>query len=475
MKYLFISSLVFLTHCAYLSVDRKLPKVDLPQSYENSTLDPSTLKEWWRHFDDPALNELIEYARKNNTDLMIAAAKIDEARAVLGIAKSEKLPRLDARASATRMQSSEYVLTPNAPNPFDDYQLAAQASWELDLWGRIRNSTSSARSNLLAQHYNQEVILLSLYSDIAQAYFNLCTLDTQLEITKNTIASRKQSFELQRKRLSGGFISEQDAIQAEVELATAKSSLPDLQKNIATAESILNILIGASPRDIIEKNIARGKSLEKISIPPSIPKTLPSDLLLLRPDIQQAEQTLLFNRANIAVARAAYFPKISLTGLLGMESLDINKLFNSSAQMWSYGVGLTTPLFNNGLIASQVAQASAREQAAVAGYRRTISQAFSDVKTSLEVQKFSALKVQALKDQTEASQELYRLADIRYNNGYENYLNVLDAQRSLYQAQLLNISAQRDHLISIVSLYKSLGGGWVREDHPKKDNDIMKK
>lgn len=468
MKYLIIAFFVFLTQCAYLSVDRKLPKVDLPESYRHSSVDPALLKQWWRQFNDPVLNELIDYARMHNTDLQIASAKVDEARAVLGITKSEKAPRLDAKASATRSQISEYVLTPGTPNPLDDYQLAAQASWEIDLWGRIRNSTDSARSNLLAQQYNQDAILLSLYSDIAQAYFNLRTLDAQLEITKNTITSREQSSGLQRKRLLGGVISEQDAIQAEVELATAKSALPDLQKNIATAESVLNILIGASPRDIIEKSIARGVNLEEIVVPPTLPTTLPSDLLLLRPDIQQAEQTLLASRANIAVARAAYFPKISLTGLLGMESLDIKNLFDSSAQTWSLGANLAMPLFNNGLTASQVAQAEAKEQQAVAAYRRAISQAFVDVKTSLLVQRFSELKVQALKDQTAASENLYKLADLRYGNGYENYLNVLDAQRSLYQAQLLNITAQRDHLIAIVSLYKALGGGWVREEESTK-------
>lgn len=464
MKYFLFFSLLLLTQCAYLSVNRNIPPVEMPESYKKSSLDPSLLKQWWRQFNDPTLNELIEYARAHNTDLQIASAKVDEARAVLGITKAEKVPRLDAKASAARIKTSDFVLTPGTPNPLDDYQISAQASWEIDLWGRIRNGSEAARSNLLAQQYNRDGILLSLYSDIAQAYFNLRTLDAQLEITKNTITSREKSSDLQRKRLLGGVISEQDAIQAEVELATARSALPDLQKNIATAESILNILIGASPRDIIEKNISRGMTLDKISTPPTIPNDLPSDLLILRPDIQQAEQTLLATRANIAVARAAYFPKMSLTGLLGLESLDLKNLFDGSAQTWSIGGNLAAPLFNNGLTASQVAQAEAKEQQAVASYRRTISQAFSDVKTSLLVQRFSALKVQALKDQTAASQELYNLADLRYGNGYENYLNVLDAQRSLYQAQLLNISAQRDHLISIVSLYKALGGGWVLED-----------
>lgn len=458
--------LVGLSSCAYLSVNRDLPTMDMPQMKENAELNSANLQDWWKNFQDPVLNELIEYARVHNTDLQGASAKVDEARAVLGINKSEKLPRLDAKASATQLKSSDYVLTPGTPNRLTDYQVSLQASWELDLWGRIRKSTEAARSSLLAQQYNQNVVLLSLYSDVAQTYFNLLALDASLEITRSTISSRQESLQLQTKRLKGGIISEQDASQAEVELATAKANLPDLLQNIAKTESALNILIGASPRQIIEKILLRGPEINSLAVP-TLPLFLPSDILLHRPDVQIAEQTLLTTRANIAVARAAYFPKISLTGIFGIESLDAKDLFTGPAQTWSLAGSLAMPLFNNGLTASQVQQAQAREQQAVASYRRAISQAFTDVKTSLSIQQLSDSKVQALKDQTQALQRLYKLANIRYNNGYENYLNLLDAQRSLYQAELLYISAKRDQLIASVTLYKALGGGWKKETEEK--------
>lgn len=451
-----ISIALLFSGCAF-SPDQQMPTTPLPAADSKITIK----KDWWQEFNDPVLNQLIETALENNQNLAIIIAKVDESRAKLGIASSEALPRIDVVGGARRSEVSKNQTGQNSQIS-SDFKLAAQASWEIDFWGRVRNSTAAAKQDLMAVEYNRDAAKLALTAEVAQNYFNLRALDAQSEITKNTVKSRIESYELQQKRFRGGVTSELDVKQSEVELGSAQSNLPVVKESIARLESSLSVLLGQSPRAIMEENIARGKTIPELQTQSTIPAQLSSELLLQRPDIAQAEANLLAARARIQVARAAYFPRISLTGLLGVESGNLNNLFSSNSNVWSFAGDLAMPLFNSGLTAAQVDQAKAQERQAVAQYQQAIQKAFSETRASLianqtvqEKTKFQLVQVNALKVQL-------RLATLRYDNGYSSYLDVLDAQRSLFNTELSLVEAQRDQINARVEFFKALGGGWEK-------------
>ncbi len=449
-----LSIAILFTGCAF-SPDNSLPATELPVVESKITIK----QDWWQYFNDPVLNQLITGALENNQDLAFITAKVDESRAKLGITSSEALPRIDLGGNANRSGTSDKAGNNTTVN---SSKLAAQASWEIDLWGRIRNSTTAAKQDLMAVEYNRDAAKLALTTEVTQNYFNLRALDAQLEITQNTIKSRLESYELQKKRFRGGVTSELDVKQSEVELGSAQSKLPDVEESIARLESALSVLLGYSPRSIMTKSIARGKSIADLQVNTTIPAQLSSDLLLQRPDIAQAEANLLAARARIQVARAAYFPRISLTGILGVQSGNLNSLFSSGSNVWSFAGDLAMPLFNNGLTAAQVDQAKAQEKQAVALYQQTIQKAFAETRSSLianqmvqEKTKYELVQVNALKVQL-------RLATLRYDNGYSSYLEVLDAHRSLFNTELRLVEAQRNQVKARVEFIKAIGGGWEK-------------
>jgi multidrug efflux system outer membrane protein len=419
-------------------------------------------KNWWTQFNDPVLNQLIETALENNQNLALITAKVDESRAKLGITASAELPRIDLVGAGGRSEYSQNATGKNSVIS-SDYKLAAQASWEIDLWGRVRNSTTAAKQDLMAIQYNQDAAKLALSAEVAQNYFNLRALDSQLDITKNTIQSRVESYDLQQKRYRGGVTSELDVKQSEVELANAQSNLPDFTEAIARLESALSVLIGQSPRALMNDGITRGKSIPELQLNTQIPAQLSSELLLQRPDIAQAEANLLAARARIQVARAAYFPKISLTGLLGVESTKLNNLFSTNSNIWSFAGDLAMPLFNSGLTAAQVDQAKAQEKQAVAQYQQVIQSAFAETRASLVANQTVKDKTEFEQVQVNALKVQLKLAKLRYDNGYSSYLEVLDAQRSLFNTQLNLVKAQRNQINARVELYKALGGGWEKQ------------
>ncbi|WP_035851623.1 efflux transporter outer membrane subunit [Deefgea rivuli] len=445
-----------LSACAF-SPDSSLPVTQLPVATSKVSVNPN----WWTQFNDPTLNQLIATALENNQNLALITARVDESRAKLGIAASAQLPRIDIVGGGGRSEQSRNITGSN-PIVSSDYKLAAQASWEIDLWGRVRNSTFAAKQDLMAVEYNRDAARLALSAEVAQNYFNLRALDDQLDITKNTIQSRLESFDLQQKRYRGGVTSELDVKQSEVELASAQSNLPDFTEAIARTESALSVLIGQSPRAMMDEGIARGKSIPELQIADPIPAELSSDLLLKRPDIAQAEANLMVARARIQVARAAYFPTISLTGLLGIESKNLNNLFSSNSNIWSFSGNLAMPLFNSGLTAAQVEQAKAQEKQAVAQYQQAIQIAFSETRTSLISNRTVTEKTAFEQKQVNALKVQLKLAKLRYDNGYSSYLEVLDAQRSLFNTQLNLVKAQRNQINARVELYKALGGGWEK-------------
>ncbi|AZP11519.1 efflux transporter outer membrane subunit [Undibacterium parvum] len=451
-----------LAGCAF-NPSSSMPVLDLPVSVAATKTEYQTqlTSRWWEQFNDTVLNQLIADADKSNQNLAQVSAKLDEARAVFGINSAAQLPRIDLAAAGSTNRQSENLGRP-VSNPNKDYQLIGQASWELDLWGRVRNASNAARQDLFAAEYNRDAALLSLHAEVAQNYFNLRALDEQLKIAEDTVKSRQESYDLQKKRFLGGVTSELDVRQAEVELASTLSALPDLKQSIAQLEAALSILSGQAPRALIEQGIARGKTIPDLGISDQVPAQLSSDLLLRRADIAQAEANLLAARARIEAARAAYFPKISLTGLLGFESNDLGKLFSTGSNISSFVGNLSMPLFDNGMSAAQVDQAKARERQAAAAYQLAVQIAFGETRTSLISNQVLGDKVVNEKTKVNALQRQLRLANLRYENGYSSYLEALDAQRSLFNAQLSLISAQRNQINARVELYKSLGGGWQR-------------
>ncbi|TJZ65623.1 efflux transporter outer membrane subunit [Chitiniphilus eburneus] len=453
-----LALLLALNGCALLSPDRTPVALDLPEGSQVATID----SQWWHLFGDKELDALVERARERNADAQIAIARIEEARAALGIASAEQLPRLDLGADASRQRVSENGLQRGLrPNPYDSYQFAASASWELDLWGRVRNQREAALAQLQATQYDYESVLLAVSAATVEAYFNLRALDAQVNVAQQTLTTREESYQLRVKRFQGGLTSELDVRQAEAELMDARAALPQLQASQTQAQNILFILSGASPRELYDETAPRGTSIEGL-LPGlfTLPAGLPSDLLLRRPDVQSAEQQLRATRAQIQVARAAYFPRITLTGLFGVQSLEFSDLFKGPSKVWGFAGDLTMPLFDNGLTAAQVDQARARDKQAAINYTQTVRSAFGDVRVGLDGVQRSRERAEALKLQSNALARQVRLAQLRYDNGYSDYLEVLDAERSDFQVQLTLITAQRDALVAQLSLIKALGGGW---------------
>lgn len=439
-----------LSACA-VGPDYTKPDIKTPQSWrieEKESTDVANIA-WWKGYGDTVLDGLIDKALKENKDLLIALARIDEYAAQYGVARSDLFPQLSAGASFTQQQSPQTFSRPLKAN-----QLALNASWELDLWGKIRRGSEAARAELLASEQGRRSTVLTLVSSVASTYIGLRDLDKQLEIARQTAKSRKDSLDLFQIRFEGGVITELELSQNRSEYEQAMAMVPQLEKSVALQEHAISILLGTNPGPI-----PRGKSIDELPVPlPS--KGIPSDVLQRRPDILQAEQTLIAANARIGVARAAYFPSISLTGLLGVSSSELNSLFKGPAQMYSYAASLTAPIFTAGKTASQVKVAEAQQQQALLTYQQTIQTAFKEVEDGLVEQDRTRAQLAAQKRQVDALRKYATLARLRFDNGYSSFLEVLDAERSLFSAELNYSQTQGDLHQYIIGLYKAMGGGW---------------
>ncbi|QJR12130.1 putative efflux pump outer membrane protein TtgC [Usitatibacter rugosus] len=425
------------------------------------------VKDWWKSFQDPVLDQAIAMAFAQSPTLEAAMARVDASQARLGASRSFLFPSFDAQAGAGRARLSQDT-NPPPTGPTTVYQAGLTASWEVDLWGRLRNEVAASRSDLLASTYARDAVELELASQVALTYFLIRSLDAQLDVARRTLESRVASYDLRLKRFSRGITSELDVRQAENELATARAAIPDIQDALSSAEGSFAALTGMSPRELVEGGVVRGKDIDVIPVPPALPEGMPSDLLLRRPDIQEAEQTLRAAQARIAGARAAYFPVIGLTGAYGGESLAFGDLFSGPARAWSFVGALTMPVFNSGRTAAQVDLATASERAAIAAYRNTVIQAFAETRSALTATRQSSERVSARQQSVSALRRAYRLANLRYDNGYSSYLDLLDAERQLFAAELSVADAQRLQLSAVVALYRALGGGWVPPEPPPK-------
>ena len=401
-------------------------------------------------------------ANGNSQDLALATARIAEARASLAQTGASLAPAVDLNAGATRRRSSENAATfsPGANPVSEDRQLGLSASYEFDFWGKYAHADEAARARLLAQSASHGSVLSTLYANVAQSYFALRALDTQTLLAERTVATRQENLRLQKRRFDGGVVGELDLRQAESEAASALAALQLARQSRSNAESTLATLVGRQPVDIVRPVMARGADLSTLYAAQVVPADLSSDLLNARPDVISAEQNLIAAQADMGQARAAYFPKLSLTANVGQQSKELATLFDPASLFWNMVGNLTQPIFRAGAIDALVAAANARQQQALAQYTQAVQNAFRDVHDAMnnveagqQIAATTAIRITALR-------ETLRLADLRYKAGYTSYLEVLNAQRDLTQAESGLIDVQRTQLNAVVSLYKALGGGW---------------
>ncbi len=441
--------------------DYRRPEISPPAAWRLGTTEASEISNaaWWEQFQDAALSNLVRQALANNKDLEIATANVDQAFAQYGITRSALFPQVGGDASAARLRSSESGPAPVSPGhaTFNDYGISLSAGFELDVWGRLRRATESARASLLASEEGRRTVVLTLVSSVANGYIQLRALDRQLDIARRTSQSLREAARLQRARFDEGAVPESDYRQAESQYQTAAAQVPDLERQIARQENFLSVLAGRNPGPV-----ERGREIDALVFP-ALPEGLPADLLERRPDIRQAEQNLVAANADIGVAKAAYFPRISLTGLLGLESGELSDLFKGPSRTWSYGVGITLPIFNAGRIANQVAQSEAFRREALSRYEKSIIVAFQEVENALVDRSKFAQTREAQARNVAALQRFRDLAALRYREGATIYLEVANAEQSLFNAQLAYVATQSQLFQSYANLYKTMGGGWVAE------------
>jgi multidrug efflux system outer membrane protein len=461
---LFATALIVtaLAGCMTVGPDYQRPQVETPEQWPGATATETLSSTWWRAYGDPVLDQMVDDALLHNLDLRRAIARVNEARAALGITRADQYPGVSANASASRNRiSQESALTPPGFDPkYTDYRATLDASYEIDFWGKYRRATEAARAELLGSQFNREAVRLALIADVAKSYFNLRALDAQVAITRRTISTRQASTALQRMRFEAGVASEFDLRQVEAEAAQAQALLPTIEQQLASQETALAVLLGRSPRAIVAQPVERGAAMDALTAPPSVPSGLPSEMLERRPDLRQAEQSLVAANARIGQAKAAYYPSISLTGFFGGESSTLSGLFNAQARVWQFAGSAAQTVFDAGRTGAQVGVAEARQQQALAQYQSAIQNAFKDALDALVAQRKARESMEAEQIRIDALQSSMRLAQLRYDNGISSLLDVLIAERSLLDAQLNRVSAQRAQLAATADLFKALGGGW---------------
>lgn len=430
------------------------PEVAAPSGWRNAHAEGGSAAhlEWWQFYRDPLLTNLIATAVEQNHDLRIAAGRIEQAQGTYRSQRSLLFPSVDAAGGWTRGRSGYTQLTGN------QFEILGLLSYEVDIWGRVRRLTESARAELLATRYARDTVQITLIANVANAYFNLRALDEQLAIARRTLASRTNSLELTKTKFNdgNGVVSELDVRQAETQVFSAQSSIAQIERAIALNENLISFLLGNNPG-----SIARDLDGAPSPAPGEIPAGLPSELLFRRPDIHEAEELLIAANANIGAARAAYFPTISLTAALGLQSVELNDLFDAgTSKAWSFAPRLATPIFNAGRIRAGVQVARGQQQVALAAYEQAIRNAFREVDDAL-------VSVAKLREQTaaeeanvQAERKRLELSYDRYEAGIASYLEVLDAERSLFGTELSLAQTRGDLLAAAAQLYKALGGGW---------------
>lgn len=446
------------------------PVAELPAAWEakseNALAADKFGAEWWKVYADPRLDRVVEDALLYNTNLLLAMARVDEARAQLGIVSSDESVGVGATFGRSRTESSARTgtLPAGAPRERNNYRAALNVSYELDLWGRLRSSTKAAQADLLATEAARNGVRNVLIADVVQTWFALRALDEQVAAAQRSIGTRGEGVALQKKRYDAGVISFFELSQLQSELSAAQAQLPALERNRQRAHTALAVLLGRSPKEIFEQRgpavVTSASVSDSAAVPVVVPAGLPSELLLRRPDLVQAEQGLIAANARIAAARASLFPAISLTGMLGSESQALGDLFTGPAGIWSLAAGLAQPIFQGGRLRAAVDAAESRERQAVLRYQQAIQGAFKDVRDAIDGQTLARQQLDAENSRVDSLRDTYRLARMRYENGVASLLDVLDAERGLLAAELSRADALRAQRAAVADLFKALGGGW---------------
>jgi multidrug efflux system outer membrane protein len=439
-----------------ISPDYQRPTLETPASWTISYDAAAGMTDvaWWKQFNDPVLDELIATALTDNLDLMAATARVDQFLGQWRTTRSEAFPQIGASAGISRQQDTKTGLSPGR-SAYSAYGGAFQATWEIDLWGRIRRATEAAQAELIASEAGRRTILLTLVSNVASNYIVLRGLDRQLVIARETEQTYADSLHIFNLRHKYGTVSLVEVSQVESEYEDARQLIPLLEAQISQQENLIAVLLGKNPQTII-----RGRSIDKLTVP-EIPAELPSQLLEQRPDIIEAEQVLIAANARIGVAKALYYPNVSLTGALGISTINSGDLFDDDSLTWGIGGDVLAPIFTFGNIEGQVLTAEAVQREALYSYRQSIISGFRDVEDALvattkgrESQESQGRRVKALSTYS-------RLAKAQYDMGTTSYLQVLDANRSLFSSQLDYVQTQTDVMTSLVDVYRSMGGGWL--------------
>lgn len=439
------------------------PLVDVPEHWRLPTNEGSTLcnLKWWEQFDDPVLNSFILTGLEYNQDLRLAISRVFEYYARLGAVRAALFPELDGFASYTRNQNSLALPGTAALSPtriYNDFQADFILSWQLDFWGQVRSATEAAYADLLSQVDARQAVVITVVTSIANGYFTLRSLDAQLQVSQNTLQSRHESLQLAQDRFQEGETSEIEVKQAEAEVEIAAIRLLELQRAIPQQENALSVLLGHYPHDL-----PRGNSVDAMNYPVTIPAGLPSDLLTQRPDIRREEEKLIAANARVYEAKTYYFPQFNLTGTYGNESLLLHQFLTSPAVFWQIGVNAMQTIFDAGKTYYHVDETMAIRAEILASYRQTIFTAFQEVSDALIAVQKNLELVKEHQRQVKILGEYLFLAQARYEEGEVDYLNVLDAERLLFNAELNLAAAYGDHLTAIVNLYGALGGGWVED------------
>jgi multidrug efflux system outer membrane protein len=434
------------------------PALDLPAA----TASDPPLERWWTAFNDTALTGLVDEALAKNLDLRAAITRVDAARAQVTRAQGDLYPTVNLGVSAARTRQSEVGPLPlfGFPPVNNDYRLGVDASYEVDLWGKYHAAARAAQDDLLASQYARETVRTALAAQVAQTYFQLLAADAQLALLSDTLKIRNDAVALQRERYEGGIAPEFDVTTAEAERAAVASDVAVVQRAIGELESALAVLLGRSPRDVFDPQVMRDVATARLLAVPTLPAGLPSNLLQRRPDIRSAEAQLAGANRRIDVARADYFPSLSLTGAYGTESAALHSLFTGPAAIWTLGAALAQPLLNFKGIEANVETRTAQRDESVIAYERSVQSAFKETHDALLANQTTRAALAAQSERTAKLQHALDLAEMRYGSGYSPYLEVLDAQRQLLQAQTLQILAARDVRLAVVDLAKAMGGGW---------------
>ena len=442
------------------------PNFDMPASWRKIDLGQAPINvDWWTRFNDPVLTSMITEALQKNQDLATSMANIRSSAAQAGVSSAALFPQVNAQGSAQGQLVSNRTANaafdnPNMTQEFTAYQGTLNASWELDFWGKIRNQYTALTDVLMNTVLSHEALRLSIASQTAQTYFSLLAADMQLETARRTLKTRQKALSIYTSRYEQGDITELDWQRARAAVETARAQVHQSAQAVDQAEAGLAVLLGRSPRDIIERSMMRGKSIRHLPAPPVLPAGLPSELLLRRPDLRAAEFLIMANNANIGTARAQFFPSISLTGMLGTMSAAAYNLFSGPAGAWSYGIQGSVPILDWGRNWYNLKDAEAKKEASIATYRKAVQSAFQDIRNALTRQRESEHVVKSMQSQVNSLRRAVEIAQLQYDNGYTDYLTVLDAERELFTAELSLATALQNRLNAVVSVCQALGGGW---------------